>query len=405
VDETPATTAVEPASLLRLSRHRSKIAPLLASVVAVALGAANFTGQATASAAGKLAATPVAKATCSSTRTRNEAVVDLGSHRSFARLRTVCIGTLQGTGVIEGGALFVLRDVGPAQNPSTEVVRVNLTTYAVTRSAPLAGGGWLFAGLGAIWVETDSSATSLIQLSPVSLRVLHRFADPDDASVFVPFAGRLWFIDTYSYSLKTLNPTDGRVSVVSLPWLPAGLPPASVTSSGGELYLLAQSQKSPETAIATYNPVTGAHRVVRQPMSAGGSSLFSVTGRVLWVMPPSGNQSHVGAYSAQSLRPLTGGFFGGFWNGSWRALPDAGDLWFQLAGSPLECVSGKTGRLDASLRLPDTAIPDENLAEATPPGFVAADESNLIIAATETRGANPSESGIAVYKLDPECRA
>jgi len=113
----------------------------------------------------------------------------------------------------------------------------------------------------------------------------------------------------------------------------------------------------------------------------------------------------VTAYSAQSLRPLTGGFVGGGWNGTWTAVPDVGDLWFQLAGDPLKCVSGKTGRLDASLRLPNTFHPPTNVAEATPPGFVAADESNLIVAAKETHGANPSESGIAVYALDPRCRA
>jgi hypothetical protein len=36
---------------------------------------------------------------------------------------------------------------------------------------------------------------------------------------------------------------------------------------------------------------------------------------------------------------------------------------------------------------------------------VAADATNLIIAANETHGANPSESGIAVYPMDPRCRA
>jgi hypothetical protein len=408
VGETRAATAAGPGSLRRLRPRHPKIAPLLVSVVALALGAANLTGQATASAAGQLAATPVAKATCSPTRNGNEAIVDLDSHRSFARLRTVCVGTLYGTGVywtgvIHAGALFILRDVGPAQDPSTEVVRVDLTTYAIARSAPLAGEIYqVFAGLGDIWVETTSSASSLVQLSPVSLRVEHRFADPDGVWHFVPFAGRLWFID--NYSLKTLNPTDGRVSVAGLPWLPAGLSPTSVTSSGGELYLLASSQKSPETAIATYNPVSGVHRVVRQPQLFGGSSLLNVTGRVLWVSPPGGNMSEVTAYSTPSLRPLTGGFVGGGPNGTWTAVPDIGDLWFQLAGSPLECVSGKTGHLDASLSLPDTFNPT-NIGEATPPGFVAADESTLVIAATETHGANPSESGIAVYKLDARCRA
>ena len=380
-----------------------EIAPLLASAIAVAVGAANLTGQVTASAAGQLAATPVAKATCSSTRTGNEAILDLDSHKSFARLRTVCVGTLQGTGVIDAGALFVLHEVGPAQDASTEVVRVDLTTYAVARSAPFAGGDWVFAGLGAIWVVTNSSASNLLQLSPASLRVEHRFAGLEAASDFVTFAGRLWFID--NYSLRTLDPTDGRISVAGLPWLPAGLSPARVTSSGGELYLLASSQKSPETAIATYDPVSGAHRVVREPMSTGGpANLVGVTGRVLWVVPQGGMMSEVTAYSAQSLRPLTGGFVGGGPNGMWTAVPDAGDLWFQLAGSPLECVSGKAGRLDASLRLPNTPPLPTNIAEAMPPGFVAADESDLIVAANVKRGPYPSESGIAVYQLDPRCR-
>jgi hypothetical protein len=258
----------------------------------------------------------------------------------------------------------------------------------------------MFAGLDAIWVLTNSTNVSLLQLSPVTLRVLHRFADRDGAWDFVPFAGRLWFID--DYSLKTLNPIDGRISVARLPWLPAGLSPASVTSSGGQLYLLAASQKSPDTAIAIFNPLSGAHRFARQ--LAGGSVLLSVTGRVLWVGPPSGMSSSVTGYSTQSLRPLTGGFSGGGPNGTWTAVPDAGDLWFQLAGDPLECVSGNTGRTDAILRLPNT-FSSQNIAEATPPGFVAADATNLIIAANETHGANPSESGIAAYALDPRCRA
>ena len=398
--ETRATTAVGAASVWRLPRCRSKIALLVMSVVAVALGAAQLTGQASASLAGRSAATTVAKVPCSPAGTGNEAVVDLDSHRSFARLRTVCVGTLHGTGVIDAGALFVLQDVGPAQDASTEVVRVDLTTYAVARSTALAGGFSMFAGLGAIWVLTNSTNVSLLQLSPVTLRVLHRFADRDGAWDFVPFAGRLWFID--DYSLKTLNPIDGRISVARLPWLPAGLSPASVTSSGGQLYLLAASQKSPDTAIAIFNPLSGAHRFARQ--LAGGSVLLSVTGRVLWVGPPSGMSSSVTGYSTQSLRPLTGGFSGGGPNGTWTAVPDAGDLWFQLAGDPLECVSGNTGRTDAILRLPNT-FSSQNIAEATPPGFVAADATNLIIAANETHGANPSESGIAVYALDPRCDA
>jgi hypothetical protein len=112
----------------------------------------------------------------------------------------------------------------------------------------------------------------------------------------------------------------------------------------------------------------------------------------------------VTAFSAQSLRPLTDGFSDGFLNGTWTAVPDAGDLWFQIAGDPLECVSGRTGRVDTELRLPNT-FGSQNIAEATPPGFVAADATNLVIAANETHGANPSESGIAVYALDPRCDA
>jgi hypothetical protein len=136
----------------------------------------------------------------------------------------------------------------------------------------------------------------------------------------------------------------------------------------------------------------------------GGADLLGVTRSVLWVGPPGGNSHTVAAYSGQSLRPLTGGFSDGGFNGTWTAVADGGDLWFQLAGSPLQCVSGRTGRLDTTLRLPNTFI-RQNWAEATPPGFVAADATNLIIAANETHGANPSESGIAVYALDPRCLA
>jgi hypothetical protein len=395
--ETDATTTVWPASVWRLCRRRSKIALVLMSVAAVALGAANLTGQASASAAGRLAGVAVANAACSPV-TGNEAVVDLDSHRSFARLRTVCVGTLRGPGVIDAGALFVVRDVRPAQYEDTDIIRVDLTTYAV-RSISLNGADWLFAGLGDIWVVTTSNITSLVQLSPSSLQVLHRFTYPGGG---VPFDGRLWFID--NYSLKTWNPANERVSLVRLPWLPAGLSAESITSSGNLLYVLAGSQKTPQTAIASYDPVTGAHRVVREVDLGGAAGLLGVTGKVLWVGPPGGNMHSVVSYSTQSLRPLTGGFSDGGLNGTWLAEPEVGDLWFQLAGSPLRCVSGRTGRLDAILRLPNTFI-RQNWAEATPPGFVAADATDLIIAANETHGANPSESGIAVYALDPRCRA
>jgi hypothetical protein len=387
-----------------------KITLCLTSVVAVALGPATLLGQATSSAAGRLAATPVAQAKCPATGTADQAVVDMNNHQSFARLRTVCIGTLHGTGVIEGGALFVLQDVGPAGDARTEVVRVDLRTYAVTRSTPIAGASSMFTGFGDVWVSTASTNVSLDQLSPMTLRVLHRFAEPDCAGDFVPFAGRLWFLHNCSletlnpYSLETQNPTDGRISVVRLPWLPTGLIASSLTSSGGELYLLAASQKTPETAIATYNPVSGAHRVVSEVDLGGGAGLLGVTDRVLWVEPPGGNMHTVAAYSAQSLRPLTGGFSDGFLNGTWTAVTDAGDLWFQIAGDPLDCVSGKTARVDTELRLPNT-FSSQNIAEATPPGFVAADTTNLIIAANETHGANPSESGIAFYAMDPRCDA
>jgi len=396
--EPPATKAIWPSSSRRLRRPTLKIALSFTTVVVVALGAATLLGQATSSAAGRLAATSVAQAKCSATGTANQAVVDLNTHQSFARLRTVCVGTLQGTGVIDAGALFVIHDVGPRQDGNTEIVRVDLATYAV-RSTPLVGADSIFAGLGDIWAVTTSNVSSLVQLSPSSLRVLHRIAYPDGG---VPFDGRLWFID--NYSLKTFNATNGQVVVVKLPWLPTGLSPASVTSSGGELYLLAASKKTPATAIATYNPVSGAHRVVSEVDLGGGADLLGVTRSVLWVGPPGGNSHTVAAYSAQSLRPLTGGFSDGGFNGTWTAVAGGGDLWFQLAGSPLQCVSGSTGRLDTTLRLPNTFI-RQNWAEATPPGFVAADANNLIIAANETHGTNPSESGIAVYALDPRCRA
>jgi hypothetical protein len=407
--KSPATEAIGPSSSRRLHRPTLKITLSFTSVVAVALGTATLLGQATSSAAGRLAASPVAQAKCSASGTANQAVVDLNNHQSFARLRTVCVGTLDRTGVIDAGALFVLQDVGPAQGTNTEVVRVDLTTYAVTRSAPITGGFSMFTGFGDLWVLTASTKVSLDQLSPMTLRVLHRFAEPDCAGDFVPFAGRLWFIDNCSLtlnpnSLETLNPTDGRTSVVRLPWLPTGLSASSLTSSGGELYLLAVSQKTPATAIATYNPVSGAHRVVSEVDLGGGAGLLGVSARVLWVLPPGGNMHTVAAYSAQSLRPLTGGFSDGFLNGTWTAVTDAGDLWFQIAGDPLDCVSGKTARVDTELRLPNT-FSSQNIAEATPPGFVAADATNLIIAANETHGANPSESGIAVYALDPRCRA
>ena len=314
--KTGATARVGPAPFWRLCRARSKVALLLMSMAAVTLGVANVMGQRSASAAGHLARVAATKVACSPEATANEAVVDLENHRSFARLRTMCIGTLDRTGVIDAGALFVLQDVGPAGDARTEVVRVDLKSYAVTRSTPFASGFSMFTGFGDVWVlMTASTNVILDQLSPMTLRLLHRFAGPDCPRDFVPVAGRLWFIDNCGletmnpYSLETLDPTDGRTAVVLLPWLPAGLSAWSITSSGSELYLLASRPKSPKTVIATYNPMTGAHRYVRQ--LAGGSDLLSVTGSVLWVGSQCFMACSVTAYSAKSLRPLTGGFGGG----------------------------------------------------------------------------------------------
>ena len=116
--EPPATKAIRPSSSRRLRRPTLKITLSFTIVIAVALGAANLLGQATSSAAGRLAATPVAQAKCSATGTANQAVVDLNTHRSFARLRTVCIGTLHRTGVIEAGALFVFKMSAPPEMPA-----------------------------------------------------------------------------------------------------------------------------------------------------------------------------------------------------------------------------------------------------------------------------------------------
>ena len=62
IGETRATTTVGPGCVSRLRRRRLEIALLLISVVTVALGAANLTGQASASATGRSTATTVAKA-------------------------------------------------------------------------------------------------------------------------------------------------------------------------------------------------------------------------------------------------------------------------------------------------------------------------------------------------------
>ena len=285
---TRTTAAAGPASLSRLCRHPPKIAPLLAGVVALALGAASLAGQATVSAAGQLTATPVSKANCSSTRNGNEAVVDLESHKLFARLRTLCVGTLYGTGVIEAGALYVLRDVGPSQDSRFEVVRIDLSTYAVTRSAPIAGASWIFPGLGGIWAAPTQAPCSCLRsrcgCCTVSLTWRGGGLRPVRRALLV--LGIFHHSVKTLNSLKTLDPTVGRVSVVSLPWLPTGLSPASIVSFGDELYLLlgsVQGTKFAPTAIATYDPVSGAHRVVRQPKFSGELGLLGVTGRVLWV--------------------------------------------------------------------------------------------------------------------------
>ena len=332
--EPPVIKALGRSSSRRWRRPTLKIALSFASIAAVALGAATLPGQATSSAAGHLSAHAVAKAACSPAGTGSDAIVNLDSHRSFPRLRTLCLGTLAGgvtidSGIVERGVLYVLRSVGPAQSGNIQVVRVDLSTYALTKSTPLPSGGrgWLFTAGGDVWVSTSDYASirpTLSELSPVSLRVLRRYTN--SLWAFPTVEGRLWLLS--DDSLEMLNPATRRVSVTRLAWLPAGMYPASGTASGDELYLVLSSRTSSLTMIATYDTVTRVARVVRAPELAGGSQVLAVTGTVLWVEPPGGNQHHVVAYSATTLRPLTDGFQNGGWNGSWLAVPDQGDLWF-----------------------------------------------------------------------------
>lgn len=239
-------------------RSRSKTAAASLIFITSTLSAATLFGQTPASSLDR--STPLSASQCEAARTKGDSILDLGSDQSFERLRTLCLGTLAGPGVIEGHTLFVIRRLGPEPGAAEAIDRVDLVTDAVTRShVPMEYLGLLRAAFDRVWILTSAG---LLELAPSSLRIIRRYRGLAARNI-VPLDRRLWFID--NGELKALAPTSGRISVARLRWLPSGWGPFALTSEGSELYLIATAQKGPESALAIYNPTTGLHHLVREP--------------------------------------------------------------------------------------------------------------------------------------------
>ena len=131
--------------------------------------------------------------------------------------------------------------------------------------------------------------------------------------------------------------------------------------------------------------------------------MYVATRYVVWVVPPGMMMHSIATLSAQTLQPISGGFRQGGPNGTWTAVLGAGDLWFELGGTPLVCVSGVTGIQSAALRLPGSVV-TQNLGASRAPAFIAAGNGDMVIGAWLHRPQGLVASGLAIYRLDPRCQ-
>jgi hypothetical protein len=339
---------------------------------------------------------------CSTSKSSRDVVVDQATGETFPVLKKFC---LQHAGVIgwgsgsfiRGGSLFVAQMLGPGASPRTEVVRIDLHSGRKVRSAPMSGTGVLYRGLGALWIPTGFL---LAELSPRTLHVVRTYRIGAAVQAAVTLSGLLWLV--CNGRLETLDPSTGHLTERSMPWLSAGSTIDTESVYGSTLYVSSSGPKQQQVIVSAYDPSNGTHRDAYQTDGGPYYALIGATARFLWVVPPGGMMHSVWAYSSATLLPATGDFASGGPNGEWVALVADGDLWFQLNGQPLECVSGTTGRIAARLELPGD-VASANLASARSPAFLAAGDGVIAITAAPRGAPESTEGGVAIYRLDPRC--
>jgi len=112
----------------------------------------------------------------------------------------------------------------------------------------------------------------------------------------------------------------------------------------------------------------------------------------------------VAAYSAQSLRPLTGGFSDGFLNGTWTALLMQVTFGFR---SPV--IPSTASRVRRRVLIRSCVCPTHSARRTSPRRRTGVrcsrhDQPHHRREREHTER-NPSESGIAFYAMDPRCDA
>ena len=188
----------------------------------------------------------------------------------------------------------------------------------------------------------------------------------------------------------------------------ASLPPHTTVSGiaafGSSLLVSTIGPQAADSETVVYRPGFGVTRQVPAPDASVEQSdrVFAATADVVWVVPPGMMVHSVNTLSAETLQRLPDGFQQGGPNGTWSAVLSSGDLWFELGGAPLLCVSGVSGVPSAALRLPGSVQVD-NLAASRAPAFVAAGNGKMIIGAWLRTAHGLVANGLAIYRLDPRC--
>jgi hypothetical protein len=335
-------------------------------------------------------------------------VVDASSKVHFAPLRVLCIGTLSSNnGVVSNGDLYVETITSTAGSSSFRIVRISLSSYHVLRSSVFHGNHDApILAFGALWVVTaapDGTSQRLLKFSEGDLRLLKQIPLGEGGYDLVAFGSWFWSV-AIGGGLERLDPVTGSSVAIPLPSLPPHTTVSGIAAFGSSLLLSTAGPQTADSETVVYQPGLGVTREVPAPDASVEQSdqVFAATPDVVWVIPPGMNEHSVDTFSAQTLQQLPGGFQQGGANGTWTAILSAGDLWFELGGAPLLCVSGVSGVPSASLRLPGSVEVD-NLAASHAPAFVAAGNGDMVIGAWLRTAHGLVANGLAIYRLDPRC--
>jgi hypothetical protein len=336
-------------------------------------------------------------------------VVDAASHMRFAPLRVLCIGTVSSSnGAVSGGDLYIVTTPSATNAAAFRLVKISLSSYHVLRRSSVLRDGVAapVVAFGAVWVVEslpDSSSQRLLEFSEADLHLLKQIPLGESGYDLVAFGSWFWSI-AIGGALERLDPSTGVSTVVRLGSLPPHATFSGIAAFGSSMLLSTIGPQAADSETVVYRPGFGVTRQVAAPDASAEASdeVFAATRDVVWVYPPGLNDHSVATLSARSLQRLRAGFQAGGPNGTWRSIFSGGDLWFQLGGAPLVCVSGVSGVASAALRLPGSVEVD-NLAASRAPAFVASGNGDMVIGAWLGTAHGAVASGLAFYRLDPRC--